>query len=131
MQVFTGQNSINFLILPPTYKCKRESECKDNVINSPHLLNWLFTERTERFVKYWLKNTLGATRHWFRYEYDCSGSIHWNGVAKLSNDPNLCKLSKKAIEGYLALKSLKHSSEMSKKDRQHAVEEGQKAESYM
>ena len=35
------------------------------------------------------------------------GSIHWHGVAKLSNDPNLCKMSKKAIENYLALKALK------------------------
>ena len=72
-----------------------ESECKDNVINSPHLLNWLFTERTERFVKYWLKNTLGATWHWFRYEYDCSGSIHWNGVAKLSNYQTYASCPKK------------------------------------
>lgn len=46
-----------------------DSDRRDNVINNPHLLDWLFTERTEKFVKYWLKETLGATWHWFRYEY--------------------------------------------------------------
>lgn len=59
------------------------------------------------------------------------GSIHCHGVAKLSNDPNLCELSKKALEGYLALKYLKHSPDMSKEevnDKQCAIEEGQKAE---
>ena len=57
---------------------------RENVINNPHLLDWLFTERTEAFVKYWLKNTLGATWHWFRYEYAVQrGTIHCHGVAKL------------------------------------------------
>ena len=45
------------------------SESRKNVIDNPHLLDWFFTERTEQFVKYWLKKTLGATWYWFRYEY--------------------------------------------------------------
>ena len=62
---------------------------RQNVISNPHLLDWLFTERTEKFVKYWLKDTLGATWHWFRYEYAVQrGSIHYHGVAKLKRDPN-------------------------------------------
>ena len=78
---------------------------RENVINNPHLLDWLFTERTEAFVKYWLKNTLGATWHWFRYEYAVQrGTIHCHGVAKLKSDPDLCALSQKALEGYLASK---------------------------
>ena len=38
-----------------------DSERRKNVIDNPHLLDWFFTERTEQFVKYWLKKTLGAT----------------------------------------------------------------------
>ena len=30
------------------------------------------------------------------------GSIHCHGVAKLNNDPGLCKLSNTALKGYLA-----------------------------
>ena len=69
------------------------TERRENVINNPHLLDWLFTERTEKFVKYCLKESLGATCHWFRYEYAVQrGSINCHGVAKLENDPNLCEL---------------------------------------
>ena len=28
------------------------TERRENVINNPHLSDWLFTERTEKFVKY-------------------------------------------------------------------------------
>ena len=38
-----------------------DSERRQNVIDNPHLLDWLFTERTENFVKYWFKETLGPT----------------------------------------------------------------------
>jgi len=37
---------------------------KDN----PHIVVWYFQHRTEKFVKYWLYEYLGATWHWFRYE---------------------------------------------------------------
>ena len=58
-----------------------------------------FTERVEKFVKHWLKNTLGSTWHWFRYEYAVQrGSIHCHGVAKLKSDPNLCELSQTALK---------------------------------
>ena len=61
---------------------------RQNVISNPRLLDWLLTERTEKFVKYWLKESLGATWHWFRYEYAVQrGSIHCHGEAKLKSDP--------------------------------------------
>ena len=41
-----------------------------------------------------------------RREYHDRGSIHCHGVAKFKNDPGLCKLSKRALKGYLAEKSL-------------------------
>ena len=81
-----------------------DSERRENVINNPHLLDWFFTEQ---FVKYWLKNTLGAKWYWFRYEYAVQrGSIHCHGVAKLNSDPNLCELSQVALQGHLAAQSL-------------------------
>ena len=80
-----------------------DSQRRDNVINNPHLLDWFFTERTEQFVKHWLKNTLGATWHWFRYEFAVQrGSIHCHGVAKLESDPGLCELSQTALKGHIA-----------------------------
>ena len=31
-----------------------DSQRRENVINNPHLLDWFFTERVEKFVKHWL-----------------------------------------------------------------------------
>ena len=88
-----------------------DAQCRENVINNPHLLDWFFTERTEQFVKHWLKNTLGATWHWFRYEYAVQrGSIHCHGVAKLQSDPGLCDLSQTALKGYIANQLVEDSS---------------------
>ena len=53
-------------------------------------------------MKHWLYNTLDAKWHWYRFEYQFRGSIHCHGVAKLNNDPDLCKLSDTALKGYLA-----------------------------
>ncbi|PFX26632.1 hypothetical protein AWC38_SpisGene8677 [Stylophora pistillata] len=108
-----------------------DSEGRANVINNPHLLDWFFTERTEQFEYYRLKNTLGATWYWFRYEYAVQrGSIHFHGVAKLQSDPNLCDLSQIALQGYLAAQSLAKdqlSHEMSL-PKQQEVKEGCEAE---
>lgn len=50
-------------------------------------------------MTFWLKETLGSSWHWYRYEYAVQrGSIHCHGVAKLKNDPGLCQL------GFLAAK---------------------------
>ena len=79
---------------------------RENVINNPHTTDWFVTQRLENFIKYWLYNSLDAEWHWYRFEYQARGSIHCHGVAKLKNDPGLCKLSEKALKGYLAEKSL-------------------------
>lgn len=64
-----------------------------------------FTEGTDRFVKFWLKESLGASWHWYRYQYAVQrGSIHCHGVAKLNNDPGLCELTEIALQGFLASK---------------------------
>ena len=66
---------------------------RQNVINNPHIVDWFFTQRLDKFVKHWLYDTLGAKWHWFRYEYQGRGSIHCHGTAKLNNDPGLCQLT--------------------------------------
>ena len=78
---------------------------RQNVIDNPHIVDWFFTERLKKFVKHWLYDSLDAKWHWYRFEYQSRGSIHCHGVAKLSNDPGLCKLSEIALEGYLVKSS--------------------------
>ena len=75
---------------------------RNNVINNPHIVDWFFTERLKKFIKHWLYDSLDAKWHWYRFEYQSRGSIHYHGVAKLNNDPGLCKLSETALNGYLA-----------------------------
>ena len=55
----------------------------------------------KKFIKHWLYDSLDAKWHWYRFEYQSRGSIHCHGVAKLKNDPGLCKLSETALNGYL------------------------------
>ena len=87
----------------------QESETlRHNVIANPHILDWLFTQRTESFVKWWLYETLGASWHWYRFEYALQrGSIHCHGLTKLKEDLELCELTKVALKGYLASKTKK------------------------
>ena len=96
-------------------------ELRQNVLNNPNVLDWFFTQRTESFVKNWLQNSLGATWHWYRYEYAVQrGSIHCHGVAKLKDDPGLCQLTKIALKGFLASKT-KENSTTSLTDEQLAL----------
>ena len=75
---------------------------RDYVLNNPHILDWFFTQRTERFVKWWLYESLHASWHWYRYEFAVQrGSIHCYGLAKLDNDPGLCDLTQVALKGFL------------------------------
>ena len=111
-----------------------DSQRRENVINNPHLLDWFFTERVEKFVKHWLKNTLGSTWHWFRYEYAVQrGSIHCHGVAKLKSDPNLCELSQTALKGFLANKSVIEGnlSSESVKQKEDEIRKGKEAENIL
>jgi hypothetical protein len=80
------------------------TEKRKNVIDNPHIVDWYFTKRIEKFLKYWLYDTLGAEWHWYRYEFQARGSIHCHGMARLKSDPGLCKLTEIALKGYLAEK---------------------------
>lgn len=83
-----------------------EVDVRKVVRENPHLVDWYFTERTAVFVKSWLYDYLGASWHWYRFEYASRGSIHCHGLAKLSNDPGLVHLTSVALQGYLAGKRL-------------------------
>ena len=91
-----------------------------HVIDNPHLIDWFFTERTDRFVKFWLNKSLQASWYWYRYEYAVQrGSIHCHGVAKLQNDPGLCELTAVALQGFLASKYIKeHQANISNEELQ-------------
>ena len=100
---------------------------RQNVINNPHIVDWFFTQRLESFVKHWLYDTLRAKWHWFRYEYQGRGSIHFHGTAKLNNDPGLCQLAQIALKGFLA-QQLKHENDCSNTtELDQDIEAGQKA----
>ena len=105
-----------------------------HVIDNPHLIDWFFTERTDRFVKFWLNKSLQASWYWYRYEYAVQrGSIHCHGVAKLQNDPGLCELTAVALQGFLASKYMKeHQGNISNEELQelkNKEKKGKKAES--
>ena len=69
---------------------------------------FFFTERTDWFVKFWLKKSLQASWYWCRYEYAVQGgSIHCHGDAKLQNDSGRCELTAIALQGFLASKYIK------------------------
>ncbi len=104
--ICTGQNYTHFSAVQPTTIGNSSETKRRNVINNPHITDWFFTQRLETFIKYWLYKSLDAEWHWHRFEYQARGSIHCHGVAKLKNDPGLCKLSEIALKGHLAEVSL-------------------------
>ena len=100
---------------------------RQNVINNPHVVDWVFTQRLESFIKHWLYDTLGAKWHWFRYEYQGRGSIHCHGTAKLNNDPGLCQLTQTALKGFLAQKFKDENVFSDTTELDNDIEAGQKA----
>ncbi len=100
---------------------------RQNVINNPHIVDWFFTQRLEKFVQHWLYDTLGAKWHWFRYEYQGRGSIHCHGTAKLNNDPGLCQLTQTALKGFLAQKFKNENDCSDTTELDQDIETGQKA----
>ena len=105
-------------------------------LNNPHLLDWVFSERTDRFVKFWLKESLHSSWHWYRYEYAVQRrSIHCHGVAKLKNDPGLCTLTEKALKGYLASKFKSENQHELTKEQivniDNEIQEGKEAETIL
>ena len=97
---------------------------RENVLNYPHILDFMFTERVEAFVKQWLYKTLGAEWHWFRYEFAVQrGSIHCHGLAKLQGDPGLCQLSDDALNGFLASNKLLAPEDLSETNKENLLQD--------
>ena len=69
-------------------------------ISNPHLTDWYFTSRLSNWVQHWLYDALGASWHWYRYEYQAQGSTHAHGIAKVSNDPGTCTHVAKAAAAW-------------------------------
>jgi hypothetical protein len=59
------------------------SERAKAVIDNPHLTDWFFMQRLQKFVRHWLNGILDAEWHWHRFEYQARGSIHCHRCAKL------------------------------------------------
>ena len=96
-----------FDIATDSRKSIRSSERHQNIVCNPHLADWYFTFRMEKFVRYWLKDSLDAAWHWFRFEYQANRcSIDCDGTAKLKNDPGLCDLTNVALKGFLVEENL-------------------------
>ena len=55
-------------------------------------------------MRHWLYDTLSAEWHWYWYKFQARGSILCHGMAKLKNDPGLCRLGEIALKGYIAEK---------------------------
>ena len=101
---------------------------RKNVLDYPHILDWFFTERVESFVKHWLYNTLGATWHWYRFEFAVlRGAIHCHGFVKLSSDFGVCDRTQKAVKGFECQQNVKQGLSVPHSFEQ-IIEEGKKAE---
>ncbi|XP_028418786.1 uncharacterized protein LOC114544315 isoform X2 [Dendronephthya gigantea] len=99
------------------------------VIDNPHLTDWFFMQRLQKFIKHWLEGVLDAEWFWYRFEYQARGSIHAHGCAKLKNDPDIRLLRKRACQAVLEKEK---ENEMSPDDFefscQEIVREGEDAE---
>ena len=86
---------------------ERSANFRQNIIDNPHIVDWLFTERVKSFVKHWLYECMNASWHWYRFEFSIMrGSIHCHGLAKLKDDPGICELTELALKGFLSNKLL-------------------------
>ena len=97
---------------------------RKNVTDNPHLVGCFFTKRIENLIRYWLYETLNAEWHWHRYEYQARGSIHCHGMAKLKDDPGMCKLGEIALKVFLAEKAVESSKNY---DVLYEIEQGKEA----
>ena len=77
----------------PNANQDRASERIKAVIENPYWTDWFFLHRAEKFMRYFLQNSLGAVDFWARIEYQHRGSSHLHGVAWLADAPHSDKIS--------------------------------------
>ncbi len=64
-----------------------------NTLNNPHLVDWYFGLRLNKFAQYFFDDILDVEWRWHRFEWQSRSSIHAHGCARLKNDPGLIKLT--------------------------------------
>ena len=56
---------------------ENSTDLRQNIINNPHIVDQLFTERVKSYVKHWLYECMNAEWNWYRFEFAVmKGSIH-------------------------------------------------------
>ena len=65
-----------------------------DVINNPHLVDWYFSFRLNKFLETVFDTIIGCEWRWHRYEWQSRTSIHAHGAARFKNDPGLIELTK-------------------------------------
>ena len=77
-----------------------------DVLNNPHLVDWYFSFRLNKFLEIVFDGILECEWRWHRYEWQSRTSIHAHGAARFKNDPGLIELTKKVYQGRLLEKAL-------------------------
>ena len=97
------------------------------VIDNPHITDWFFYTKLTDWVQHWLYDALGADWHWYRFEYQARGSTHAHGCAKLSSDPDICRLIQKVAAAWNILEEESNGTVIQQDDREQVLKEGEEA----
>ena len=84
---------------------KLKTQKYNDVLNNPHLVDWFFSYRLNKFLEVAFDGVLECEWRWHRYEWQSRSAIHAHGAARLKNDPGLIDLTTKVYAGYLAKKN--------------------------
>ena len=104
-------------------------EFKSNVVQNPHILNQVFTERTEVFVKQCLYNIGGRERHSYCFEYAAiRGAIYYHGLEKSKIDPGFCNFAFKAILATENREARMEVNDPMPNEQRHVLQQGLEAE---
>jgi hypothetical protein len=82
-------------------KATSKSERIKNVLKNPHLVDWFFGFRLNKFLEVMFDKILPCEWRWLRYEWQARNSIHAHGCLRLKNDPGLVELTAAAYKGCL------------------------------
>jgi hypothetical protein len=76
-----------------------------DVLNHPHLVDWYFSFRLNKFLEIFFDSVLECEWRWHRYEWQSRNAIHAHGAARFKNDPGLVQLTTKVYASRLAQES--------------------------
>ena len=96
--------SLKNLETPTTQETVKNSKYQD-VINNPHLVDWYFGYRLNKFLEIVFDGILECEWRWHRFEWQSRTAIHAHGAARFKNDPELIDLTANVYKSRLALKN--------------------------